>query len=389
MLAQIAEETGASVRRQAARRRPARRARRPRPLVPRADEVRLRHDGRAASAATPPACWRSTPPTSSPTVRTTRSEPPRPAARRPLASIAPLVRFDDGRLAATGDGRPVLDDVSLTIRPGDFTGIVGPSGSGKTTLLRLLLGLVQPDRPARSRAGDGAARSATCRRSRRSTGTSRSTVFETVAMASRDGRTVRRGPSAPRTPRVAEVLERLGHRRPRPPPHPRALRRPAAAGVHRPRPAQRPGAARCSTSRPPASTCAPATRCSTCSPSSTTTGWPIVLTTHDLNGIAAHLPHRGLPAHTGDGRRHAGRGAHPGRSSSAPTARRWTCSSTPALPLVVDGPPPCRHDGARQLMWQILLEPFQFAFLRHALIVLHDRRRAVRPARRATSRCAG
>lgn len=37
-----------------------------------------------------------------------------------------------------------LDDVSFTIAPGDFIGIVGPSGSGKTTMLRLLLAMMAP-----------------------------------------------------------------------------------------------------------------------------------------------------------------------------------------------------------------------------------------------------
>jgi peptide/nickel transport system ATP-binding protein len=41
--------------------------------------------------------------------------------------------------------RPVLEDVSLTIRPGASIGLVGESGSGKSTLLRLLLGLARPD----------------------------------------------------------------------------------------------------------------------------------------------------------------------------------------------------------------------------------------------------
>jgi ABC-type microcin C transport system duplicated ATPase subunit YejF len=40
--------------------------------------------------------------------------------------------------------RLVLDDVSLSIRPGASIGLVGESGSGKTTLLRLLLGLLRP-----------------------------------------------------------------------------------------------------------------------------------------------------------------------------------------------------------------------------------------------------
>jgi ABC-type Mn2+/Zn2+ transport system ATPase subunit len=58
--------------------------------------------------------------------------------------MAPLVRLD-GVSCRYRDGPPVLEDVSLTVRPTDFTGIVGPSGSGKTTLLRVLLGLVRPD----------------------------------------------------------------------------------------------------------------------------------------------------------------------------------------------------------------------------------------------------
>ncbi len=41
-------------------------------------------------------------------------------------------------------GPPVLRDVTCGIAPGQFTGIVGPSGSGKTTLLKLMLGTEKP-----------------------------------------------------------------------------------------------------------------------------------------------------------------------------------------------------------------------------------------------------
>lgn len=38
----------------------------------------------------------------------------------------------------------VVDDVSLTVRRGEFLALAGPNGSGKTTLLKLLLGLLRP-----------------------------------------------------------------------------------------------------------------------------------------------------------------------------------------------------------------------------------------------------
>ncbi len=40
-----------------------------------------------------------------------------------------------------GEPLPVLEDISLTIQPGEFVSIVGTSGCGKSTLLRLVIGL--------------------------------------------------------------------------------------------------------------------------------------------------------------------------------------------------------------------------------------------------------
>jgi ABC-type Mn2+/Zn2+ transport system ATPase subunit len=60
----------------------------------------------------------------------------------PVTAIEPLARLT-GVSCGLGRG-PVLSDVSLCVRPGDFVGVVGPSGAGKTTLLRALLGAVRP-----------------------------------------------------------------------------------------------------------------------------------------------------------------------------------------------------------------------------------------------------
>ena len=44
------------------------------------------------------------------------------------------------------DGIEVLRDISLTVKKGDYLGIVGPNGSGKSTLIKNILGILQPQK---------------------------------------------------------------------------------------------------------------------------------------------------------------------------------------------------------------------------------------------------
>jgi ABC-type transport system involved in cytochrome bd biosynthesis fused ATPase/permease subunit len=49
-------------------------------------------------------------------------------------------------LGYPGRERPALDDINLTIRPGEHILLTGPSGAGKSSLLALLLGFATPGR---------------------------------------------------------------------------------------------------------------------------------------------------------------------------------------------------------------------------------------------------
>ncbi|WP_425247495.1 ABC transporter ATP-binding protein [Streptomyces sp. NEAU-NA10] len=70
------------------------------------------------------------------TDRSRKDDSPTPAA-------TPAARITDLTVAAP-DGRILLRDARLTLRPGRLVALTGPSGSGKTTLLRALTGLLPP-----------------------------------------------------------------------------------------------------------------------------------------------------------------------------------------------------------------------------------------------------
>ncbi|MGE5672421.1 MAG: metal ABC transporter ATP-binding protein [Mycobacterium leprae] len=66
---------------------------------------------------------------------------------------ATLGDSNGGALVALSDvwfaygNEPVLQSINLTVRRGEYLGLIGPNGSGKTTLLKLILGVLpQPHR---------------------------------------------------------------------------------------------------------------------------------------------------------------------------------------------------------------------------------------------------
>lgn len=54
-------------------------------------------------------------------------------------------RLEIRNLTRHFDGRAVVDDVSLSIQPGQVTCLLGPSGCGKSTTLRMIAGVEMQD----------------------------------------------------------------------------------------------------------------------------------------------------------------------------------------------------------------------------------------------------
>ena len=61
------------------------------------------------------------------------------ADAKPLQVPHGEIRFDDVSFAYKDAGRPVIDHLNLTIKPGERIGLIGRSGAGKSTLVNLLL----------------------------------------------------------------------------------------------------------------------------------------------------------------------------------------------------------------------------------------------------------
>ncbi len=71
-------------------------------------------------------------------------QPSRPLTEGFRGTVSGLIECDNVSFQYPGAKRPAIENVTLTIRPGEIIALVGPNGAGKTTLLKLLTRLYDP-----------------------------------------------------------------------------------------------------------------------------------------------------------------------------------------------------------------------------------------------------
>jgi lipopolysaccharide export system ATP-binding protein len=71
------------------------------------------------------------------------SEPAESTRPKPVATTA--AGLSTFRIGKQYKRRPVLRDVSVSVRQGEAVGLLGPNGAGKTTCFYAMIGLIQPD----------------------------------------------------------------------------------------------------------------------------------------------------------------------------------------------------------------------------------------------------
>jgi NitT/TauT family transport system ATP-binding protein len=74
----------------------------------------------------------------------TLSPPPSAPAVAPATPLCEMEGVSHRFRLPSGQELPVLQDISLSVNPGEVVALLGPSGCGKSTILRILAGLIQP-----------------------------------------------------------------------------------------------------------------------------------------------------------------------------------------------------------------------------------------------------
>src|SRR3974390_286352 len=67
----------------------------------------------------------------------------RRARRKSADAMAPILEVEG--LSKAFGGLIAVNNISLSVSPGEVLGLIGPNGSGKTTLLNLIAGAIRPD----------------------------------------------------------------------------------------------------------------------------------------------------------------------------------------------------------------------------------------------------
>ena len=56
------------------------------------------------------------------------------------------MNFEIRNVSLSIDGKSIVNDVSITVNPGEVVGLMGPNGAGKTTTFNLAVGNLKPDK---------------------------------------------------------------------------------------------------------------------------------------------------------------------------------------------------------------------------------------------------
>ena len=105
------------------------------------------------------------------------------------------------------DSPPVLADFTLSVRPGDFVGVIGPNGSGKSTLVRALSRALRPDGGVVLLDGRDLYRDLGARDSARIVGVVPQETAVSLDFTVREVVRMGRAPHLPRRPFAAETVQ--------------------------------------------------------------------------------------------------------------------------------------------------------------------------------------